>query len=54
MWPYTLYNKIVEWGAYTSNNGRAPMYAYYLDRQIPGGDNVGAYHGVDQIGRAHV
>lgn len=47
MYPYILYSKIVEWGDYQSGTGRSPLYAYYLDRQLPGGDNVGAYHGCD-------
>lgn len=47
MYPSILYEKIVEWGAYQSERGRAPVYAYYLDRQLPGGDDVGAYHGCD-------
>lgn len=47
MYPHMLYTKIVEWGAYQSREGRSPVYAYYLDRQLPGGDNVGAYHGCD-------
>lgn len=26
---------------------RKPVYGYYFDRQAPGGDDVGAYHGLD-------
>lgn len=47
MFPFYLYTCAVEWAAYHAKNGRKPVYGYYLDRQIPGGDNVGAYHGVD-------
>lgn len=47
MFPFYLYSCAVEWASYHAKNGRQPVYGYYLDRQIPGGDNVGAYHGVD-------
>ena len=47
MFPYYLYHFAVDWAAYHEKNGRQPVYGYYLDRQVPGGDNVGAYHGVD-------
>lgn len=47
MFPFYLYTCAVEWAAYHAKNGRKPVYGYYLDRQIPGGDHVGAYHGVD-------
>ena len=47
MYPYYLYQFIVDWAAYHERDGRKPVYGYYLDRQVPGGDNVGAYHGVD-------
>lgn len=46
MYPYALYTKAVEWGAYQVQAGRSPVYAYYMDRQLPG-DNAGAYHGCD-------
>ena len=47
MFPFYLYTCATDWAAYHAKNGREPVYGYYLDRQIPGGDNVGAYHGVD-------
>lgn len=47
MWPFYLYSFAVEWGAYHARESRKPVYGYYLDRQLPGGDNVGAYHGSD-------
>lgn len=47
MYPYYLYSFAVDWAAYHEQNGRKPVYGYYLDRQVPGGDDVGAYHGVD-------
>ena len=47
MFPFYLYTCAVEWAAYHAKSGRKPVYGYYLDRQIPGGDNAGAYHGVD-------
>ena len=47
MFPFYLYTYTVDWAAYHAKNGRKPVYGYYLDRQIPGGDHVGAYHGVD-------
>lgn len=46
MWPFTLYTKAIEWGIKQSEAGRCPVYAYYLDRQLPG-DDAGAYHGCD-------
>lgn len=47
MWPYTLYTRAVEWGKYKERIGGCPVWGYYLDRQLPGGDGVGAYHGCD-------
>lgn len=47
MWPFYLYSFAVEWGAYHARAGRKPVYGYYLDRDIPGGDGEGAYHGCD-------
>ncbi len=47
MYPYYLYTFAVDWAAYHERCGRKPVYGYYLDRQVPGGDHVGAYHGVD-------
>ena len=47
MWPFYLYSFAVEWGAYHARAGRAPVYGYYLDRVLPGGDGEGAYHGCD-------
>lgn len=47
MWPFYLYSFAVEWGAYHARAGRKPVYGYYLDRELPGGDGEGAYHGCD-------
>lgn len=47
MWPFYLYSFAAEWGAYHARAGRAPVYGYYLDRALPGGDGEGAYHGCD-------
>lgn len=47
MYPYYLYSFILEWADYHERAGRKRVYSYYMDRQIPGGDSVGAYHGVD-------
>lgn len=46
MWPYTLYTKATEWATEQSKAGRSPVYAYYMDRQMPG-DDAGAYHACD-------
>ena len=47
MWPYTLYKAILGWADYSVRHHRQPVYAYYFDRPAPGGDDVGAYHGLD-------
>ena len=47
MWPVYLYKGITEWARMNEAAGRAPVYGYYMDRQMPGGDGVGAYHGCD-------
>jgi len=47
MWPFYLYSFATEWAAYHAKAGRQPVYGYYLDRMLPGGDGVGAYHGCD-------
>lgn len=46
MFPYILYTKAVEWAVSQSEAGRSPVYAYYMDRQLPG-DDAGAYHACD-------
>lgn len=46
MFPYILYTKAAEWAVNQSKAGRSPVYAYYMDRQLPG-DNAGAYHACD-------
>lgn len=46
MWPFILYTAATEWAAYHSKLGRSPIYAYYMDRQLPG-DAAGAYHACD-------
>lgn len=47
MWPFYLYSFAVEWGGYHARTGRKPVYGYFLDRKLPGGDGEGAYHGCD-------
>ncbi|MDR7855329.1 carboxylesterase family protein [Tissierella sp.] len=46
MFPYILYTKAIEWAVSQSEAGRSPVYAYYMDRQLPG-DDAGAYHACD-------
>ena len=46
MFPYILYTKAIEWALNRSEAGKSPVYAYYMDRQLPG-DNAGAYHACD-------
>lgn len=46
MYPYLLYTKAIEWGKDRSKAGKSPVYAYYMDRQLPG-DDAGAYHACD-------
>lgn len=46
MFPYILYTKAIEWAVGQINAGRSPVYAYYMDRQLPG-DDAGAYHACD-------
>jgi para-nitrobenzyl esterase len=47
IWPYLLYVKAVEWAVMQSEAGRSPVYAYYIDRQLPGDDAPGAFHACD-------
>ncbi|MDD6161117.1 MAG: carboxylesterase family protein [Oscillospiraceae bacterium] len=47
MFPFYLYTCAVEWAAYHAKHGRKPVYGYYLDRRLPGGDDAGSYHGAD-------
>ena len=46
MWPHTLYRLCLEWGQLMEQAGKAPVYGYYFDRQLPGSDD-GAYHACD-------
>lgn len=44
--PELLYEAALDWAAYHAENGRSPVYGYYMDRPAPG-DKAGAYHGCD-------
>ena len=46
MWPHTLYQAAMGWSRYMAQQGLAPVYGYYFDRQLPGSDD-GAYHACD-------
>ncbi|MDR1736772.1 MAG: carboxylesterase family protein, partial [Oscillospiraceae bacterium] len=46
MFPFALYNAAINWALTQNAAGRSPVYAYYMDRQLPG-DSAGAYHGCD-------
>ncbi len=46
MWPNTLYEAALDWGIRMEKVGKAPVYGYYFDRQLPGSDD-GAFHGCD-------
>lgn len=47
MYPSTLYNAALEYGASQYKAGNKPVYTYYFDRQLPGENNFGAFHGAD-------
>lgn len=47
MWPYTLYDAAAEYGAKRAGAEGAPVYLYYFDRQQPGENKFGAFHGAD-------
>ena len=47
MWPYTLHDAAAEYGARRAQAGGAPVYLYYFDRQQPGENRFGAFHGAD-------
>lgn len=44
--PEILHNAALDWAAYHAENGRSPVYGYYMERPAPG-DDAGAYHGCD-------
>ena len=46
MIPELLYGAALDWAVYHAENGRSPVYGYYMDRPAPG-DDAGAYHGCD-------
>jgi len=47
IFPWLLYTKAIEWADIQNKINGAPVYGYYLDRQPPGEDHPGAYHGID-------
>lgn len=47
MWPYTLYQAAVSYGEQRAEAGGEPVYLYYFDRQQPGENHFGAFHGAD-------
>lgn len=46
MWPYDLYQNILNWGTEKARRDMQPVYGYYMDREIPS-VGKGMYHGGD-------
>lgn len=47
MWPHSLYTAAMDYGVGQAEAGKAAVYTYYFDRQLPGEDGFGAYHAAD-------
>lgn len=47
MWPHSLYTAAMDYAVGQSEVGKASVYTYFFDRQLPGDGGFGAYHAAD-------